>query len=190
MFSPVSAGINIAPQPFETVEDLLYATYFDLQFSIMRLGRYYHIQNGNEIHDLWSYHHEFDVTDRPREWLPRILKVYAQVHTINGKPLFRIQLEEIKYRLFGIEEYHQVFMEDHNLDGIPDDVTETWLVIDTSKGFRTVKKMRSKGDPIRGEPRLDARWNKWFVYWIKVQILEFKETFKKRPFPINPKREV
>lgn len=123
--------------------------------------------------------------------MPRILKVYAQVQTKNGKPYFRIMLEEIKYRLGGKEEVYHLYMEDSNLDTIPDVIEENWIVIDTSKGRRTILDMKSKGDPKRGEPRIDKRWNRWFAYWIKVQVLEFKEQFRHRPFPNNPpKREV
>jgi len=99
-------------------------------------------------------------------------------------------LEEIKYRLAGIEEIHHVYMEDRNLDTWPDVIEENWVVIDTSKGHRTIKDMRSKGDPTKGYEKIDRRWDRWFAYWMKVQIFEFKETFKLRPFQDNPKMEI
>jgi len=188
--SPVYAGVTLAPQPFETAEDLFYGTYVDLQSSIMRLGEFYHVEHGPEIHEIWSYHYEFDITNRPKEWMPRILKVYVQTYTVNGKPSFRIMLEETKYRLGGIEEIHHVYMEDRNLDTWPDVIEENWVVIDTSKGHRTIKDMRSKGDPTKGYEKIDRRWDRWFAYWMKVQIFEFKETFKLRPFQDNPKMEI
>jgi hypothetical protein len=189
---PARGPLTFAPQPFPTVEDLLYDTYFDLQSSIRRLGRYYQVVEGPNTYQIWSYHHEFDLDKTPHIkflFSYKILKVYAQVHTENGKPFFKIMLEEIEYR--GKKEYvHHIFMEDRNLNGLPDVVEENWVVIDKKDGFRHVKDLKSKGDPRKGEDRIDNKiWNYWFAYWIKVQVLEFKEQFRHDPFPDNPERE-
>jgi len=191
--SPVQAtaqrSFNVVPQPFPTVENLLYDTYFDLQTSIRRLGRYYEIHQGPNSYQVWSLHHEFSLDNKPHIRLLfsyRILKVYAQVHTVNGKPFFMIMLEDIEYR--GKKEYiHHIFMKDTNMNALPDTIEENWIVIRKGGGHRYLEDMKSKGDPDRGKDRVDNKiWNRWFAYWIKVQVLEFQETFKHRPFPADP----
>lgn len=189
---PAKGPLTIAPQPFPTTEDLLYDTYFDLQSSIRKLGRYHQGSDGPNMYQIWSYNHEFALDNNPHIkflFSYKILKVYVQVQTTNGKPFFRIMLEEIEYR--GKKEYvHHIFLEDHNMDGLPDVIEENWVVIRKENGHRYIDELRSKGDPKKGENRIDNKvWNYWFAYWIKVQVLEFQETFRYRPFPINPERE-
>lgn len=186
--SPANAArsFHIAPQPFPTAEELFYDTYVDLQFSVKRLGRRYTIKDvkGN-VREISSYFHWFPVSiDKEKA---KVFKVYAQSIEKNGKPTFRIMLVEIEYYVKGLEIHHHIFMDDTNLDAQPDEITENWVHIDTSKGKRTVTKLVSKADPNKGKDRKSLLWNKWFGYWFKVQVLEFKETFSRRPFPTNPK---
>lgn len=194
--SPVQVSakgpLTFAPQPFPMPENLFYDTYFDLQSSIRRLGEYHQDQVGPMVYQLWSYGHEFNLDDIPH--IPflfsyKILRVYAQVQTDNGKPFFRIMLEETEHR--GKKEYvHHTYFEDHNMNAMPDVIEEGWVVINKANGRRFVVDMKSTGDKNRGKDRTDKRWNYWFGYWIKVQVLEFKETFKLKPFQPNPKREI
>lgn len=186
--SPVQVSaerLTFAPQPFPTLENLFYDTYFDLQSSVRRLGEYHQKEAGPVVYQLWSYNHEFNLDDIPH--IPflfsyKIVRVYVQVQADNGKPFFRIMLEEVEYR--GKKEYvHHVSLEDHNMNAMPDVIEEGWLVINKTDGRRFVEDMKSTGDKNRGKDRIDKRWNYWFGYWIKVQVLEFKETFKLRAIP-------
>jgi len=196
LLSPVQViaqppSFNVAPLPFPTLEDLLYDTYSDLQMSIMRLGEYFKVEYGPMEDQLWSFHHEFRLDNTPHiKWLFRykILKVYAQVKTTNGKPSFHILLEEIEFK-GSIENVHHVFMEDNNLNSLPDVISENWVVIEKKGGHRYLKDMKTQNDPEKGKDRIDKRWNFWFAYWIRIQITEFKETFKNIPDPRH-KREV
>jgi len=182
-------GYNIiAPQPFPTAEDLFYDNYFDLQTSIRRLGRYYYMEDGQIVQQVWSYHHEFNISEQDAPH--KILKAYAQVYTKDGKPGFKIILEEIEFR--DKKEYiHHVFMEDKNLNALPDDISENWVIINKETGRRTVESLKTEDDTEKGKDRIDKVWNFWFAYWMKVQVLEFKETWRKRPYPVEqPEREV